>query len=190
MGDLDLLNGIYYVQAVPGSCASLGKAPCVPTPDGSLPDHVQMAPGGVLQHNFGINWQPRVGLAYKLSEKTALRAGYGVFYDNFSAVLQAAQNLGHTWPDVGRRLSTGFNTPTTQQPTPTITGTNPFPSAALPNPTPFNDGAFFNDPDLKNLYAMQYNVGIERAVGSDSVVSLNYVGSGAGFLSADFTTPR
>src|SRR6185436_19679989 len=26
------------------------------------------------------NWMPRVGLTYKLSEKTVARAGYGVFY--------------------------------------------------------------------------------------------------------------
>jgi hypothetical protein len=138
-----------------------------------------LAPGGVLQHNYGANWQPRLGLAYKLTEKTALRGGFGVFYDNFSAVLQAAQNLGHTWPDVGRRISSNFNVPTAQQPTPSITGVNPFPSAALPNPTPFNDGAVFNDPYLKNAYSLQWNLGVERAVGANSVMSVNYVGSGS-----------
>ena len=45
-----------------------------------------------------------------------------------------------------------------------ITGVNPFPSAALPNPTPFNDGAVFNDPYLKNAYSLQWNFGVERAV--------------------------
>jgi outer membrane receptor protein involved in Fe transport len=179
MGDLDMLTGTYFVQAIPGPCATLGKAPCIPTADGSLPAHVQLAPGGVLQHNYGANWQPRLGIAYKLSQKTALRASYGIFFDNFSAVLQAAQNLGHTWPDVGRRLSTNFNVPTAQQPTPNLTGTNPFPSAALPNPTPFGDGAVFNDPHLKNAYSMQWNFGVEQAIGADAVFSLNYVGSGS-----------
>ena len=84
----------------------------------ACPTTFRLRSGGVLQHNYGANWQPRVGLAYKLSDKTALRGGFGIFYDNFSGVLQAAQNLGHTWPDVGRRISSDFNTPTAQQPTP------------------------------------------------------------------------
>ncbi|HTM49708.1 MAG TPA: TonB-dependent receptor [Bryobacteraceae bacterium] len=179
MGNLDMLSGTYWVLAVPGSCVALKAAPCVPTADGRLPDHVQLAPDGELQHDYGANWQPRFGIAYKLSDKTALRGSYGVFFDNFAGVLQSAQNLGHTWPDIGRRLSSGFNLPTAANPTPTILGKNPFPLAGLPNPTPFVDGAFFNDPNFKNLYSMQWNLGIERAIGTDAVASVNYVGSGS-----------
>jgi hypothetical protein len=179
MGDMDMLSGVYWVLAVPGACATVGKAPCVPTADGSLPANVRLAPDGELQHNYGVNWQPRFGVAYKVDEKTALRGSFGMFYDNFAGVLQSAQNLGHTWPDIGRRLSSNFNLPTTQAPTPTIFGKNPFPSAALPNPTPFNDGAYFNDPYFKNLYSMQWNFGVERAITPDSVAGINYVGSGS-----------
>jgi hypothetical protein len=32
---------------------------------------------------------------------------------------------------------------------------------------------------MKNLYSMQWNIGVERAVGADSVVGVNYVGSGS-----------
>ena len=174
-GNMDMINGIYWISAVPGSCGSLGKAPCIPTADGSLPAHVEV---GTLRHNFGQNLGPRAGIAYKLSDNTAIRSGFGIFYDNMSAVVQSAQNIGMTWPDVGRRQSTNFNAPTMQQLTPTITAENPFPASSLPSATPFTTGAYFNDPWLKNLYSMEWNFGIERALGGGSVLSVNYVGSG------------
>lgn len=51
------------------------------------------------------NWQPRAGLAYRLTDKTALRMGYGRFYDNWNSIIQLAQNYGGTWPDIGQLLA-------------------------------------------------------------------------------------
>ena len=36
-GNMDLLRGRFLIPANPGSCASRGRAPCIPTVDGSLP---------------------------------------------------------------------------------------------------------------------------------------------------------
>ena len=73
MGDINLLNGTYLLQAQPGSCATLGSAPCIPTPDGSLPAHVVLSPNQKILNNWLNNWQPRVGLAYRASDKRGLQ---------------------------------------------------------------------------------------------------------------------
>ena len=43
-GNFDFNNGTYQVLHAIGSCAKLGTAPCIPTPDGSLPEHVVLTP--------------------------------------------------------------------------------------------------------------------------------------------------
>ena len=179
MGNLDMIRGTYVLQAQPGACAVVGKAPCIPDGAGKLPDHVTVDPREKLLHDSTDNWQPRFGIAYRASEKMAFRASFGMFFDNYAGVLQAAQNMGHTWPDVGRRQSGNLNTPTAAQPLPTVSGKNPFPQALTPAATPFADGAFFMDPYFKNSYSMQWNVGLQRQLSQDLLLGLNYVGSGS-----------
>lgn len=175
MGNMDLISGRYLLQAIPPTCAEVGQAPCLPS--ATLPDHVELDPRGSLLNNWGDNWQPRLGLAYKLASQTVLRGSFGIFFDSWAGVTQSSQNLGHTWPDVGRRLSSNLNLSTTSQPVPTISGKNPFPSATTPAPTPFNDGAFFIDPDFQNGKSLQWNFGIQHQLGSSELISVNYVGS-------------
>lgn len=175
MGNMDLINGRYLLQALPRTCAEVGKAPCLPS--ATLPANVLLDPRGRLVNNWGDNWQPRVGLAYKLTQQTVLRASFGIFFDSWAGVTQSSQNLGHTWPDVGRRLSANLNLPSAAQLTPAISGKNPFPSATTPAATPFNDGAFFIDPNFQNGKSLQWNIGIQRQLGLSELVSVNYVGS-------------
>ena len=61
MGNMDLINGLYYLQAIPGTCAQVGKAPCLPS--ATLPANVLLDPRGRLLNNFSDNWQPRIGVA-------------------------------------------------------------------------------------------------------------------------------
>jgi hypothetical protein len=128
MGDINLLNGTYLLQAQPGPCATVGSAPCIPTPDGSLPAHVVLSPNQKIVNNWLNNWQPRIGLAYRASEKMAVRAGFGIFFDNFAGIIQMDQNLGETWPSIGRQLTSTLNGISAAQPSPTISGKNPFPA--------------------------------------------------------------
>jgi len=178
MGNLDLERGNYILQAKPGTCAELGAAPCLPSEDGSLPEHVFLADNNKLISNFTDNWQPRLGLAYRLGNNTALRASYGMFFDSWAGVMQLTQNLGHTWPDIGRRLEGNQNKPTAGQPTPTISGKDPFPNAAMPPPDPFSSGAWYQDPRFQDSYSMQWNLGVEHQLNDSTTLSVNYVGSG------------
>ncbi len=178
MGDLNLLNGTYLLQANPGSCASLGSAPCIPTPDGSLPANVVLSPNQRLLNNWTDNWQPRVGLAYRLTDRLALRSGFGMFFDSYSGVVQMDQNMGETWPSIGRQLTNNLNEPTLTQPLPTISGKDPYPGLAQPAANPFHSGAYFADPNFKNAYSIQWNMGLQYELDPNTVFEADYVGSG------------
>ena len=177
-GDLNLNNGTYIVQVVPPSCASRGHAPCIPTPDGSLPAHVVASTDRSIAKNTYTNFGPRFGLAYRVDDKTAIRGGFGIFYDNWAGVVQTAQNIEGSWPDVGQQIASNLNVPNNAQLTPSTTAQNPFPGGNFPAATPFNQVQWFYNPNNKNPYSMQWNFGIQRQFNASTVMTVNYVGSG------------
>jgi hypothetical protein len=179
-GSVNFNNGTYIVQKVPPTCAERGHAPCIPG-DGTLPEHVVVSDNGKIYHDTTNNWAPRVGLAYRLTQTTAIRAGFGMFYDNWAGVTQTSQNYEGSWPDIGQQLANNLNAPVVGQPTPNITGQNPFQAGAglFPAATPFEQVQWFYDPYNKNPYSMQWNFGIAKQLNPSTTVSLDYVGSGS-----------
>ncbi len=173
-GNIDYNEGIYWLTAAPPTCAVKGMAPCLPDPSGALPDRVQVT-SDYIQEPWPMSWQPRFGFAYRLSERTALRMSTGIFFDNFAGVTQNTQNLGHTWPDVGRKLQNGTNPPDS---IPNVSAKNPAPTGILPTATPYNQGAWYSDPRMVNAYSMQWNFGIQRQLDDATMLQVNYVGSG------------
>jgi hypothetical protein len=176
-GDINFNNGTYIVQQLPPACSQRGHAPCIPG-DGTLPGHVVVSSNGKILQNTN-NWGPRFGLAYRLGDKTALRAGLGIFYDNWAAVTQIAQNYVGQWPDVAQNILPNLNVPSATAPTPSVTGQNPFGAGAsfLPPPTPFGTNTYFMDPAIRNPYSEQWNLGVQHQFGQNTVLSLAYVGS-------------
>jgi hypothetical protein len=176
-GDINFNNGTYIVQQLPPPCSQRGRAPCIPG-DGTLPAHVVVSSNGKILQNTN-NWGPRIGLAYRLGHNTALRSGFGIFYDNWAAVTQIAQNYVGQWPDVAQNILPNLNVPTAAAPTPSLTGQNPFGSTSsfLPPATPFATNTYFMDPAVKNPYSEQWNLGIEHQFGQRTVISVAYVGS-------------
>lgn len=181
-GALDLLRGIYILQRVPPSCAERGFAPCIPTPDGSLPEHVTSDPRGKIYHDTTKNFQPRIGIAYRISDSTVLRTSYGIFFDEWAAVTQTAQNYEGGWPDVGQQLGNNLNQPNETSPLPTISITNPFPQGLFPPPTPFTGVLWYMDPHFENPYSQQWNFGLQHQVDQSTVITANYVGSASSRL--------
>ncbi|HZT32656.1 MAG TPA: TonB-dependent receptor [Bryobacteraceae bacterium] len=179
VGDMNFNNGTYVLQVMPTPCAQTNAPPCNPDPSGNLPAHVVVDPRGKIYHNWTDNWQPRLGMAYRLSDRTALRAGFGMFFESWAALTQSAQNYSGTWPTVGQQIANNLNNPKPGVVTPTIKATNPFPSGLFPEPTPFNQVQWFMDPNDQNAYSMQWNFGIQHQVNTNTVVSASYVGSGS-----------
>lgn len=179
-GDVDFNNGTYIIQVLPQSCAKLGHSPCIPG-NGQLPANVVVDPRGKIPHNTYTNVGPRVGFAYRLDDKTVVRSGVGVFFDNYAAITQIGQNIEGLWPDTGQLIANGLNNPNTSAtPTPTVTIQNPFAGGLgsnIPAPTPFTQVGFFFDPKIKNAYSEQYNLGVARQFGQTTTATINYVGS-------------
>ena len=182
VGDLDLIRGVYVVQsgvANTPSCAQKGSAPCIPTADGKLPAGVVQDTRDKLFHDTTMNLQPRLGVAYRLTPRTAFRSSFGVFFDNWAGITQIARNHEGTWPSTGSRIASNIDYPTSSQMVPNIKATDPVIGAGpLPTATPFQQGQYFFDPDLKNAYSMQWNVGIQHQLTPATVLTANYVGSG------------
>ena len=179
IGNIDLNTGNYVLQAQPPSCEEAGRAPCIPTPGGVLPDHVVVTSqkNGSITRNSKDNWQPRVGLAYRLSPKTALRASFGMFFDNWAAVMELAQDYTGSWPAVSSAQAGGLNSTV-----PTVTAQDPldfgFGSEMLmPAPHPFDQVQWYIDPLWKNAYSEQWNLGIQHQLTSNTLLTANYVGS-------------
>lgn len=121
---------------------------------------------------------PRVGLAYQLTPKTVLRAGYGRFYelfDRFGSENQLALNppfLLQTSPS------------TTSKTTPIFFVQNGF-------PTSWRDAAAFNlttahlraeNMDAVHSSVDQWNFGLQRLLPFDATLTVDYVGTKASHL--------
>jgi len=178
VGDLNLNNGTYILANVPGPCTATQGFPCIP--GGTLPAHVVVTDqkNHAVYRNDYENWQARAGLAYRLTDKTVLRAGYGRFYDNWNSVIQLAQNYEGAWPDVGQLLANNLNQPGGTQASigdPFNLGSG---GVVYPAPTPFTQVQWFIDPtSYKMPYSDQWNVGIQQQLGQNTVLSLTYVGA-------------
>jgi outer membrane receptor protein involved in Fe transport len=181
VGDMDYNRGVYILQAVAPPCSVTKKSPCVPAPDGApasyLPPRVEISPSGKVFSDTTKNFQPRLGLAYRMGPKTALRASSGVFFDNYSGVTQISRNFIGTWPSLGFQSVSNLNYPVSASPLPSISAFNPLPSAVFPLADPFIQTGYFADPNWENAYSIQWNIGVQHQVASNFLATVNYVGS-------------
>ena len=139
-GDMDFTTGNYILQHPPATCAVVGAPPCLPS--ATLPAHVIVDPRGKIAYNSYTNFGPRVGFAFLLDKRTAVRGGFGIVYDNWNAAVQTSQNISGAWPGTGLEGLTNLNQPTTASPTPTVQAQNQFgTSSFLPPSTQFTTGA-------------------------------------------------
>ena len=179
-GDVDFNNGTYIVQKLPPPCSVRGYAPCIPGP-GTLPAGVVVSPNDKILHNTTTNVGPHFGFAYRAMNRSIVHGAFGIVYDNWSGVLQIAQNISGLWPDIGQQEAANLNVPTSSSPTPTVKAQNPFAIAGnnnfFPAPTPFGQVGFEYDPNMKNPYSEQWNFGVQQLLSSSTTVTVNYVGS-------------
>jgi hypothetical protein len=113
-----------------------------------------------------------------MNDRMSIRGGFGITYDDWSGIAQIAQNFQGSWPDIGTLASQSLNIPGSGSYT---SAQNPFGTSSgfFPAATPFaaSNVNYFVDPNIKNPYSEQWNVGIEQQVDRLTVFSLNYVGS-------------
>ena len=178
-GNANTDTGQYAVLQVPAACSASVRAPCIPTADGSLPANVIAVPDGNLIPGRGGMFGPRIGLAYRLSSKTTLRASGGLIYDTFAGIYQSARGIGGNWPDVSVTRFGNLANPTPSNPTPRVRAQDALlGQTAVPAPTPFNFQWWFVDPEFEQAYSLQWNFGLQHQLANNTVVEVNYVGSG------------
>lgn len=119
---------------------------------------------------------PRVGFAFRpfSDEKTVIRAGYGVFFD--SAEGREIDGASDIYPYVSR----GNYIQSLGQAAALINTDNMFPSfASLGAATPAANTflAVNIAPEPRNPYVQQWSLSVQRAVGKNTSVDLNYIGN-------------
>jgi hypothetical protein len=127
------------------------------------------------------NWQPRLGLAYRLRSSLVLRASAGRFFENWAGEDQYVDNVQGSWPDVNFLNGTNLNNPSPQNPTPTHLFADPANlgtgTSIVPNPSPFATTAWSYDPKFQNPYSIQWNFGVQDQLGSNVVLEADYLGA-------------
>ncbi len=120
-------------------------------------------------NNFG----PRFGFAFRpfTDTKTVIRGGYGIFYNVIPVYIGIRQI---SWLNLPFLLSETFEAAAGN--TPSLTLSNPFPGAgrlsANPSVTAVNR-------QIRNTYAQQWNLTIEREIVRDTGLRVSYVGNKA-----------
>ncbi len=132
---------------------------------------VQVGTGGVPRGGYATDWNnvaPRAGVAWTPggSDRTVVRAGYGVFFDQAS--LAPSEGLYFNAPYFS--LSTYFPLPGL----PPLTLYDPWP-ASFPFAMP--QSALTFQRDLATGYLHQWNVNVQRQLGAGVAVEAAYVGS-------------
>lgn len=114
-------------------------------------------PDGLAPTYYGV-FQPRVGIAYAVTPKTALRAGIGMFANRTA---------------INRDTALGGNAPFQPQTT-VINGSADAPAGATPRLFPFTLTS--QDPVFKIPTAWNWNATVQRDIGWGTTVEVGYVG--------------
>jgi hypothetical protein len=113
------------------------------------------------------DFAPRLGMAYRVDDKTVVRAGFGMFYN--STFVQELQDLRKFWPFTVQQVFSpnrgDINFPITDS-------GPPFSSTAA-------IGGWPQQPTNRSPYSMQWNFTIQRQLMDDMTLDIGYVGSGS-----------
>jgi Carboxypeptidase regulatory-like domain/TonB-dependent Receptor Plug Domain/TonB dependent receptor len=121
----------------------------------------------IEKYNFG----PRIGIAYRLTQKTVIRTGYGLFYDTVPASYfqDAVENLPFVREDQQSLSSFQFGQPTSES----------FIGYTLDDPPigSFTPGPNTYGINFRNAYVQHWNFGVQQQLGNNFVAEVTYAGS-------------
>jgi len=142
---------------------SLAPTPTITNPDWPQTGHIHTGP---------LDLSPRIGIAYRLNDKTVIRGGFGTFFARL----------------VGGMVDNIFTGQGLYQTAITLSSTNPaqlaagpvFPNALPAAPTGASVAASnlqFTSPSLKTPYTEQASLAVERQVGRDMALTASGIWS-------------
>lgn len=134
------------------------------------------------------NFSPRLGFAYQLDNKTAVRGSFGIFYGGLG--YQATGNSGST--NLPYFVSITLASATTAA-TSGLILQNGFPANFLNPASAVNPAGFSISANSPSSEVYQWNLNVQREIFGQTVVSIAYVGSGSaklrGYLDANAPKP-
>jgi hypothetical protein len=134
-----------------------------------------------------LDFAPRLGLAFKITDKLVLRAGYGIFYggeengpfSNPSPGFNPPFFVTQAFSPPCSNASTNPNFPLLPGSDCSIPGLNVlsqgFPGSALTDPN--TPSLYSLDPHLKTPYTEQWHLGLQRQLPSEVLLEVSYAGS-------------
>ena len=131
------------------------------------PANINVVAGEVVPDPDSTNFVPRIGVAYRLDDKTVIRGGYGIF-NEFLGSLSRVNGGGPFEIAETYTNSVTDGVPFFQMP-------NPFPTSLVTAEIP-SQGITAYPMKTKNGQIHQFNISVERQIG-DIGVRLSYIGS-------------
>lgn len=127
------------------------------------------------------NWAPRLGIAYRLNEKTILRAGAGIFYGGQEA-LGASSRMVVNWPFHVQKVVRSTAT------RPALVLLEGLPQNFLdPGKTlPKNITLTHWSTEFPQLTTYQWNLSLQRELTANTVLKMAYVGSSTNFIPGEY----
>jgi len=129
------------------------------------------------------DFSPRVGLAWDPfgDGRTSIRASYGIFYDLLPIQSQIGNRIVPPWDPLVIQIAQNWSNPYKNFP-----GGNPFPITLGPNVTfaPFSSYVTLNY-NTRNPQIGQWNLSVQRQIGSNWRIAANYLGSESSHLPAE-----
>jgi hypothetical protein len=156
--------------------------------------------GTAVYQNTSHLFSPRVGFAFtpdQFKGNTVIRGGFGMFVAPASIAQMDINGKYSTTPltnQQGFSQSTALNATNNNYATPAITLDNPYPNGFL-QPTGSSlglltfagQGVSFINPQVKNPYALRWNIGLQQSLGSNLMLELVYIGTHSVHLPIDYT---
>ena len=183
--ELSLTFGVRWeFHSVPDETQGLALLPVggvesVLNPDAVI-DFAGSTNGRPFFNNDGNNFAPNVGLAWQITDKTVVRAGYGLNYvvdNNLTTVLNALRGNDGLAQTVNLRDSAARSA---------AAGWLPFRSPSQDSPERArrhlgrcHRGPLHDRSRLANPYVQQWNIGLQHQIMPDTAVELRYVGTTA-----------
>ncbi|PYV15921.1 MAG: hypothetical protein DMG07_08750 [Acidobacteria bacterium] len=168
-----------FLSNVDVSCAN-GKGPtgtlipdCYQPPvkeTPAFPATGRFEPGVAILREARTSWQPRLGLSYRLTSRTVVRSGFGLYGNEAPGGIVYGALLGNPRANSAARVFIS------DPKTPTISLSNPFlvsalvPGAALPSV-----GGF--EYPLPNWYVPNWGLSIEHMLTENTMLEVGYEGS-------------
>ena len=129
---------------------------------------VQVGTNGVSRSGISAdynNFAPRVGISWSPAKNWVVRSGYGIYYDAGMFTVNSAQYFNPPIFNLSVYVPSASGLLTLQQPFPSSAGFTPAPSLNV------------LDPNLSTPYIQQWNLSVQRSLGSWGNFTTSYVGS-------------